>query len=69
MLDMGKKILMFDGGMGTQLQAAGLQPGEEPERWNLSHADVVRGVHSRFPTQWLPVWAAAQTQWDSSLAS
>ena len=48
MLDMGKKILMFDGGMGTQLQAAGLQPGEEPERWNLSHADVVRGVHSRY---------------------
>ena len=48
MLDMGKKILMFDGGMGTQLQAAGLTPGEEPERWNLTHADIVRGVHSRY---------------------
>ena len=48
MLDMGKKIILFDGGMGTQLQAAGLRPGEEPERWNLSHPEVVRGIHARY---------------------
>ncbi|MCR5250304.1 MAG: homocysteine S-methyltransferase family protein [Lachnospiraceae bacterium] len=35
----------FDGGCGTILQAAGLQPGELPERWNMSHADVIRGMH------------------------
>ncbi len=41
----GKKMLYFDGGLGTLLQAAGLQPGEEPERWNIEHADVVKNVH------------------------
>ena len=32
----------FDGGCGTILQAAGLQPGELPEKWNMTHADVIR---------------------------
>ncbi len=41
----GKKMLYFDGGLGTLLQAAGLQPGEEPERWNIEHADAVKNVH------------------------
>ena len=29
-----QNILYLDGGMGTLLQAEGLQPGEHPERWN-----------------------------------
>ena len=41
----GKKMLYFDGGLGTLLQAQGLQPGEEPERWNIDHPDVVENVH------------------------
>jgi len=41
----GKKMLYFDGGLGTLLQAEGLQPGEEPERWNLSHPDIIEKVH------------------------
>ena len=28
--------------MGTMLQSAGLMPGELPELWNLSHADVIQ---------------------------
>ena len=28
---LGKDLLIFDGGMGTQLQNAGLQAGEIPE--------------------------------------
>ena len=35
----------FDGGCGTILQAAGLQPGELPEKWNITHADVIRQMH------------------------
>ena len=35
----------FDGGCGTILQAAGLQPGELPEKWNKTHADVIRQMH------------------------
>ena len=38
-------IVYLDGGMGTLLQGAGLLPGEYPERWNISHAEVIRGIH------------------------
>ena len=34
-------IVYMDGGMGTLLQAEGLQPGEHPERWNLEHPEVI----------------------------
>ena len=45
---LGKELLFFDGGMGTLLQAAGLQPGELPEVWNVEHADVIQGVHKSY---------------------
>lgn len=38
-------IVFLDGGMGSLLQAQGLKPGEEPERWNLSHPEVVTQIH------------------------
>ncbi len=38
----------LDGGMGTLLQARGLMPGEYPERWNLTHPDVVRDIHKAY---------------------
>ncbi len=38
-------FLYLDGGLGTMLQAAGLQPGEHPEHWNLTHPDQVRAIH------------------------
>lgn len=38
---MKNNILYLDGGMGTLLQEAGLAPGELPERWNLTHPDVI----------------------------
>lgn len=31
------KILLSDGAMGTLLQSIGLQPGECPELWNITH--------------------------------
>ena len=46
--ELGKRILFFDGAMGTLLQARGLQPGELPETWNLSHPDVVRDIHLQY---------------------
>jgi len=42
------EILITDGAMGTLLQAAGLQPGECPEAWNLSHPEVVRGIAAAY---------------------
>ncbi len=38
------EILIFDGAMGTFLQAKGLKPGECPEEWNISHPDEVREI-------------------------
>ena len=38
-------IVYLDGGMGTLLQAKGLKPGDAPERWNISHPDVICGIH------------------------
>ncbi len=42
------KTFITDGPFGTQLQAAGLQLGECPEEWNLSHPDVVKGILRRY---------------------
>ena len=41
-------FLILDGGMGTLLQSAGLQSGEYPERWNLSHPEVIRKIHADY---------------------
>lgn len=38
------EILISDGAMGTFLQAKGLQPGESPEEWCVSHPDAVKSV-------------------------
>ena len=42
------RTLFFDGGMGTQLQAAGLGAGEAPELWSLSHPEAVTAIHLRY---------------------
>lgn len=41
-------LLFLDGGMGTLLQARGLQPGELPEHWNLSHSETVTAIHRAY---------------------
>ena len=41
-------LLFLDGGMGTQLQAKGLQPGEIPELWNITRPQDVRAVHEAY---------------------
>ena len=43
-----ERVRFLDGGMGTQLQARGLQPGEVPELWNLSRPDDIRAVHAAY---------------------
>lgn len=43
-----KNILFLDGGTGTLLQSAGLAPGELPERWNLTHPDVICDIHKSY---------------------
>ncbi len=43
-----RKVVLFDGGMGSMLIAAGLCEGEVPESWNLSRPDTVRNVHADY---------------------
>ncbi len=43
---LGKELLVFDGGMGSQLHARGSLPGELPEECNIDHSDWVVDIHS-----------------------
>ena len=38
----------LDGGMGTLLQAEGLQPGEAPESWNLTHPETITAIQKAY---------------------
>ncbi len=40
--------LYLDGAMGSLLQSAGLKSGELPERWNITHPDVVGSIHRSY---------------------
>ncbi|MFQ5828287.1 MAG: homocysteine S-methyltransferase family protein [Candidatus Methylomirabilia bacterium] len=42
------EVVVFDGGYGTMLFAAGLLDGACPELWNDTHPDVVRGIHKAY---------------------
>ncbi len=41
-------ILFLDGGMGTLLQEHGLDAGELPELWNLTHTDEIKAIHRAY---------------------
>ena len=42
------RVLLGDGAMGTQLQAAGLVQGGCGELWNVDNAAAVRGIYERY---------------------
>lgn len=46
--EVGKRIIFFDGGMGTLLQKAGLKAGELPENWNISNPEPVINIHREY---------------------
>ena len=41
-------LLIFDGAMGTQLQAKGLKTGETPELLNLTAKDLLKEIHRSY---------------------
>lgn len=43
-------IIILDGGMGTELQARGLAPGERPELFGMEHPEVIEEVHRNYIT-------------------
>lgn len=44
----GKEWIYFDGGLGTMLQERGLQGGEYPETWNLTHPEELIAIHKAY---------------------
>ncbi len=45
---LGKRMIFFDGAMGSILQQNGLGAGEYPETWNLLHPDVILQIHKDY---------------------
>lgn len=45
---LNNEILIFDGAMGTMLQAAGLKPGGLPELYNITHPNTVLEIHKEY---------------------
>jgi 5-methyltetrahydrofolate--homocysteine methyltransferase len=43
-----ERVLVLDGAMGTLLQERGLKPGGCPEEMNLTHPEVVSGIHREY---------------------
>lgn len=43
-----ENILIFDGAMGTMLQAAGLPAGGLPEVYNVTNPDIVENIHKSY---------------------
>ena len=46
--ELGKRILFFDGGMGSLLQKRGLKAGELPETWNILHPQEITDIHRSY---------------------
>ena len=47
-LPLGRRMVFFDGGMGTQLIARGLAAGAQPETWNITHPGAVTEIHAAY---------------------
>lgn len=43
-----KKLLFFEGAMGTQLQLKGMTGGDNPNEWNFTHSEDVTAVHKAY---------------------
>jgi len=43
-----KRVVLFDGGMGSTLVSLGLPEGECPESWNLTHSEVIKDIHQKY---------------------
>ena len=43
-----KRLVLLDGGMGTELIAHGFPQGECPESWNVAKPDVVQSIHKSY---------------------
>ena len=48
-LDLAKeRVVLLDGGFGTELIRHGFPQGECPEIWNATHPDAIRAIHRSY---------------------
>jgi len=40
--------IILDGAMGTMLMKAGLEAGDSPEKWNVTHPEVIQEIHQGY---------------------
>jgi 5-methyltetrahydrofolate--homocysteine methyltransferase len=45
---MDSRILLLDGGLGSELMRRGFEPGGCPEEWNLTHPAEVESIHRAY---------------------
>jgi len=45
---LASRVLVGDGAMGTELQRAGLRPGQPGEAWNVDNAAAVEAIHHAY---------------------
>lgn len=45
-----KRPVLWDGGMGSELIAAGLPSGIAPELWNIERPDIIQNIHMNYFT-------------------
>ena len=43
-----KRVVLFDGAMGSILVSLSLPEGECPESWNLTHSEVIGDIHQKY---------------------
>ena len=42
------RVLLADGGMGTQLQKHGIEPGGSGEKWNIEKPDSIFSIQNEY---------------------
>ncbi len=45
---LNKRLIVFDGAMGTMIQRHGLKPGQLPETFNMLYPEVIEGIHREY---------------------
>lgn len=45
---LNQKVLIFDGGLGSQLQKRGMKASEIPEYYNIDHPEIIIDIHKQY---------------------
>ena len=48
MLDFENRFILLDGAMGTMLQQCGAPMGKVPEALNITHPEIITGIHRQY---------------------